>query len=423
MNKIYYGPPGTGKTHLIQKITDRYTDYNIPNEAIINAYIRTSKDWVLIALVILQNSNNPMTNNEINYRIKELRIPDGYNENVSTYLAFHNVNNSQIPGTRRSPRIFVNLDNDKWYVDKEKLNAVDSTFLERYISTDCVERRYEFITFHQAFTYEDFIEGIRPRLSGNQMGEGEIEYYIQDGIFKKLCKKAEENTTKRYALFIDEINRGNISEIFGDIISLIEESKRKGASNELTIKLPYSKELFSIPQNIDIFGTMNSTDKSIASIDFALRRRFEFQKYEYNSIELINSLIANNINPNDIDGIDLIKLIDIINKRINYFLGDEFQIGHAYFIGISSFEDIKIIFLNKIIPLLEDYFNNDFRKIQLIFNDLDVNGNLHNKAIIKHELLNPTELFSYELDEVMEDSYFYYINREFDSDAIIKIYN
>lgn len=192
------------------------------------------------------------------------------------------------------------------------------------------EKRIEFITFHQSFGYEDFIEGFRPNKEGN--------ITLENGIFRNICQKAKENLEKNFYLVIDEINRGNISKVFGELITLIEESKR----DDYEVILPYSKQNFSVPSNLFIIGTMNSTDKSIALIDVALRRRFTFIKMQPN-LDLIKNDKARNL---------LVELNEFIK---NSSLGEEYQIGHSYFMNIDD-SDLDFVNEYKIKPLLEEYY-------------------------------------------------------------------
>lgn len=228
-----------------------------------------------------------------------------------------------------------------------------------------------FVTFHQSYGYEDFVEGIKPRLSsendGSQISE-KMEYEIRDGIFKQMCKEASKNYEKPYILIIDEINRGNISKILGELITLLESSKRKGEEEALEVILPYSQEPFSVPNNLYIIGTMNTADRSIALLDTALRRRFEF-------IEMMpdSSLLST-----DCDGVDLQRLLESINNRIEFLLDRERSVGHAFLIDVKNLSDLKAVFKNKILPLLQEYFYDDYAKINAVLNN---NGMLESTTI------------------------------------------
>ena len=200
------------------------------------------------------------------------------------------------------------------------------------------ENRYQFLTFHQSYSYEDFIEGFRPN------EEGKI--VRADGIFKELSEKAKVNGEKNYYLILDEINRGNISKIFGELITLLEEDKRLGEDNELMVTLPYSKEPFGVPKNLYIIGTMNTADISIALVDIALRRRFTFVR-----MEPIDEYLPENIK----------KINEIIKER----RGVDYLIGHAYFMGNH---DNDFVMKYKIRPLLEEYFYGE--DIEAIFEGL-----------------------------------------------------
>jgi hypothetical protein len=165
-----------------------------------------------------------------------------------------------------------------------------------------------------------------------------------------------------FVLIIDEINRGNISQIFGELITLIEDDKREGKPEQLEVTLPYSKEKFSVPANLHIIGTMNTADRSIEALDTALRRRFTFVEMAPKP-ELIRTVGKSK---GVIDGLDLVELLATINERIEKLIDKDHQIGHSYFLEIQSFDDLKLAFKNKVIPLLEEYFYGDFGKIGLV---------------------------------------------------------
>ena len=240
------------------------------------------------------------------------------------------------------------------------------------------EERIVFTTFHQSYGYEEFVEGIKASINKEN---GEIYYEVKPGIFKTLCEKAREHPKNPYVLIIDEINRGNISKIFGELITLIEESKREGEIEEISVELPYSSfyneksERFSVPKNVYIIGTMNTADRSIALIDTALRRRFQFIEMmpDYTVLRSlgIKKVIHNN------EELDIIKMLKTINKRIEALHDREHQIGHAFFIKLKDFAEneridtLATIFKNNIIPLLQEYFYEDYSKIMLVLGDND----------------------------------------------------
>jgi len=415
-NVIYYGPPGTGKTYYMQKQIEKYTDYKIEDNDISSAYTLRSEDWLLITLVILQN-NNPMSSPEIVNKITSLRL--GHTRTVSDVLEAHSINDSTMGVIRKQPRIFFEVGGN-WFVDRLKLLEYDSNFLINYVQKQKIEKRYDFVTFHQSFAYEDFIEGIRPSVDPVT---NTLNYNPQDGVFKKICETARNNPSKQYALFIDEINRGNISEIFGELISLIELDKREGQYCELEAVLPYSKTKFTVPNNLNVIGTMNSADKSIANIDIALRRRFDFIVFPCDYEELEKAIRVRGYNPTSIDGIDVVKLLKVINKRIELLLDSNYIIGHAFFMKVETWTDIKDVIQKKIIPLLEEYFFDDLQKIQVVLNDIDDTGALVSEHIYTHEELEVDNLLTYVGEYVIESKRVYAANRNFTKNAIVKIYD
>ena len=177
-------------------------------------------------------------------------------------------------------------------------------------------------------------------------------------IKEQVSEKKSDAKNKNYYLVIDEINRGNVASILGELITLIEEDKRAGAKNELVATLPYSREKFSIPPNLYIIATMNTADRSVEALDTALRRRFTFQEMSPDPL-LVEQ--PQNLNVN------LRRLLETINLRIEKLLNKDHCIGHSYFMAIhenkNPFEALKQAFANKVIPLLEEYFYGDMSKI------------------------------------------------------------
>ena len=216
------------------------------------------------------------------------------------------------------------------------------------------EGRVEFVTFHQSYAYEDFIEGIRPRLDGPT-----LSYELRDGIFKRIAILAGDHPEDRYVLIIDEINRGNIAKIFGELITLIEPSKRKGGEDAAEATLPYSQERFSVPNNLYLVGTMNTADRGIALLDTALRRRFKFVERMPDTTHL----------KENVGGVNCRALLQCINERIVELLDRDHQIGHTYLREVDTLEDLADVFRDQIMPLLQEYFYDDWEKLRRVLNN------------------------------------------------------
>ena len=278
------------------------------------------------------------------------------------------------------------------------------------------------ITFHQSYSYEEFIIGLKAKTKE----DGNIEYSYEKGVFYNACERAavlagysslaeccsdtNESRNAKFAaaagdksrqfLFcIDEINRANISAVFGDLISLIEENKRLGAQNEMIVRLPYTQELFGVPANLRLLGTMNTADRSIQILDTALRRRFQFKEYLPDYDVLRNEKAK--------------TILQAINDRIRALLGQDRQIGHSYFYDIEASaadESIQILkaLANKIIPLLQEYFYNDVEKIRFVLGEKDRIPDEHSFYI---EDGDATAAFS-RYDSDNEETSFYTLNTD-----------
>ena len=228
--------------------------------------------------------------------------------------------------------------------------------------------------------------------------------YINNKIKENNRIIPDYEEPKTHVLIIDEINRGNVSAIFGELITLLEEDKRKGNPEHIEVKLPYSGKDFSVPNNVYIIGTMNTADRSVEALDTALRRRFSFVEMQPDPNEL-----------SEVKGVVLSKLLETINERIEMLIDKDHQIGHSYFIGIEDLDGLKRTFKDKIIPLLEEYFYGDFGKIGLVLGGAFIEP-VENKTTFPKN-------FEYEKN-FLEDKKIYHItpSKDWDDEAFRSIY-
>ncbi|WP_038912978.1 McrB family protein [Dickeya zeae] len=378
-NQIFFGPPGTGKTYTMQQKMKEYTSQVQPTDYDVWLDARLEPlNWMqVIVLVLLDKQKTARVPQLIAHPWfqRKARL-NGRNGNLSA-TAWGYLQNFTVPGSttvnytdRREPAVFDKTKDSEWFLVESQLEQIEDlqtlyAELKRGPQSAEVIQRFAVATFHQSYGYEEFIEGIRARSDGNG-----VTYPIEPGVFLRLCQRAKADPTHRYAMFIDEINRGNISRIFGELISLIETDKRAGMENALSLQLAYSGEPFSVPANVDIIGAMNTADRSLALMDTALRRRFEF-------IEMAPDLSL--LSGIKVKGIELEPLLERLNNRIEALYDREHRLGHAFFMPVKAaleagneedaFKRLTSAFRQKVIPLLQEYFFDDWNKIRLVLAD------------------------------------------------------
>ncbi|MEQ9855420.1 AAA family ATPase [Pectobacterium versatile] len=380
INMIYFGPPGTGKTFKLQQKMNEYTSQAAPAD--LDAWLDSrleALNWMqVITLVLLDLGKRAKVRQMTEHQwFQRKALLNGRSSNFSQ-TAWATLQSFTIPGSttvaykgRSEPAIFDKTADSEWFLVESQLEQVDellSLYAELQQGPKSAEaiQRFAVVTFHQSYGYEEFIEGIRARSDES----GNISYPIEPGIFMRLCQRANADPAHRYAIFIDEINRGNISKIFGELISLIEVDKRAGMSNAMSLQLSYSGDHFSVPGNVDIIGAMNTADRSLALMDTALRRRFDF-------VEMMPDLSL--LSGSKVKGIELESLLEKLNSRIEALYDREHTLGHAFFMPVknaldagdeeAAFKQLKIAFQKKIIPLLQEYFFDDWNKIRLVLAD------------------------------------------------------
>lgn len=378
INIIYTGVAGTGKTYQLQQIAEQYTETLPPTKIEeLTSLLVEPLTWLnVICLVFLQQKQIGQhllrVNEIINHPIFSAKAKQRTENNTlySSVIGLLQKHTSQHSTTvnlknKASQAFFDKDETGGWYLLpdakalltelQEKLNEYQQAILH---PQQTKIERFSMVCFHQAYGYEEFVEGIRPQINT----QGQMTYQIQPGAFLRLCELARQDPNHRYAMLIDEINRANVSRVFGELMSLIEPSKRVGQKNSMSVHLAYSGKLFSVPNNVDIFATMNTQDHSLSPLDMAFRRRFAFIECPPRP-ELLGKINLGN------DQIDLTKLLIAINQRICQFLGKDNQLGHSFLLDIINIEDLAKSFAQQIIPQLEQACGQRGEILQTLLNE------------------------------------------------------
>ncbi|ECP8343050.1 AAA domain-containing protein [Campylobacter jejuni] len=413
LNQILYGSPGTGKTyHTIDKALEilgenlesrdekkaKFDEY-VKNGQIVFTTFHQSYGYEEFVEGIKPSLNSD-ENSQINYKVKDgifKKLCKKALENRDDIESFNFYINDLKEKTKEdanNPEKYFQLPNAKYSIQyrggktfRIKFDDMSKNHKDYPVSIDNIEKLYKTSNIDEIYN-SAYVKAI-------------LNYLKSQGL--KDYKEKDEKINLPYIIIIDEINRGNVSKIFGELITLIEPSKRLGNEEALELTLPYSGEKFGVPKNVYIIGTMNTADRSITSLDTALRRRFEFVEMMPNSDLLNNVFICKDVeNPNEDEdylGDDaktegyaeiLQNILISINKRIEFLLDREKTIGHAFFMSeavkfnknnwikpdeyeedwyVLSISKLKKVFQNKIIPLLQEYFYNDYALINAVLND------------------------------------------------------
>lgn len=384
LNQILYGAPGTGKTYTTKKLAIEIIDgkeYLDSTEEDRDIILTRYNELALANQIHFTTFHQSMSyedfiegikpdtiDNRVTYEVK-----DGVFKQISDFAISKNESNFDESYSNLLKEILAN-DNDflelktatqkSFYIKVNSKNSLNLYTSENKNKQGSItkEKLNKQVNGHQEFDgWEGYVNGV-------------IEYLKS----KHNLKISGNSTDKKYVLIIDEINRGNVSSIFGELITLLEEDKRKGNKEEIEVVLPYSQDKFSVPNNLYIIGTMNTADRSVESLDTALRRRFSFVEMPSKPEKLVDITLE------DAEEIDLEQLLYKINQRIELLIDKDHQIGHSFFINLKDLNGLRTAFKNKIIPLLEEYFFGDFGKIGLVLgeNFISVKNENNNSGIL-----------------------------------------
>ncbi len=358
-NLIYTGVAGTGKTHRLLTLQRLYDEVVASSWSAWRLQQLRDCSWCDVVCAILLLEDRLMSVPEIMQHplLKDKATANARQDNISQTIwlqlnSHAHPQSATVKSRHRSANYYFDkTESSHWYILPEA-QAMLSTRLADLIALEAkgtasvanaayhIERSC-LVSFHQAYGYDEFVEGIRPHINAQT---GQMQYQVQDGAFLALCAKASADPEHRYAMLIDEINRANTAQVFGELMSVIEPSKRAGSLTPMRVRLAYSGRQFSVPANVDIYATMNTQDHALATLDTAFRRRFEFVHCTPDAA-LVGSVT-------DATGqeVDLATMMTRLNQRLAELLGEEAQLGQAYFMNLTHIAHLARRLHRQIIP-------------------------------------------------------------------------
>ena len=378
LNTILYGPPGTGKTYATMSRSVEICDgVQLDGEELRNRYVELAEQGRIVFITFHQSYGYEEFIEGIRPLEKDGEVVYEVQDGVLKRLAisakplfdFELLWSEFLENARKEPLFITKEKNKKCTLDFEDESAVtlqeEDSGRRHRITQKQVEELWE--SGLRTDPNEVTVTEIGSR-AGLVSGAASYLWVIYRELWNLSMEVRNRSGTlnggkKNFVLVIDEINRANISKVLGELITLLEEDKRAGANNELTVTLPYSKQTFVLPSNLYILGTMNTADRSIALLDTALRRRFRFEE-----IPPDPSLLAEAAARSEVD---LQSVLTLINERLEYFVDRDHLIGHAWLMGVENRTELDEVMRHKIIPLIAEYFYDDWRKVQAVLGATD----------------------------------------------------
>lgn len=361
-NVIFTGVAGSGKTYRLQQLARAYSETRPPADraALLDALVGQLSWRELLCLVFLQQAQQGKTLLKVPEltshpffvaKAAQNQRQNNLSNTAWSVLMIHSSKDSAtVRYSQRAAQAFFDKDQgSSWFLLPESIPLLADlqTQLDDYQTTlkqatvTTIER-FCLVSFHPAYGYDEFVEGIRPQMGAN----GHMAYEIRVGAFLQLCDQAAADPTHRYAMLIDEINRANVARVFGELLSLIEPSKRLGMPDAMQVQLAYSGKPFGVPRNVDIYATMNTQDHTLVPLDLAMRRRFRFVTCLPQPQLLGTVMSAGGAQ------VELSRLLAALNTKISQLLGADSQLGHSFLWQIDSMADLAAAFSQVIIPQL-----------------------------------------------------------------------